>query len=399
MTRISALAALLFVALLPLHAFAGAGPPPTVAEQVNPTFDTNGNSGIVILEAGGFTFGYNMSGTTVTGSGALPQLPPGYSLAVNDAVGWPDFDGNGVSDIVIQEAGGYQVAFLLQDDGNFASVLASGPIPNLPPGYSLLGWPDLDGDGDSDMVMQEAGGFTVAFLMDGLTAGPATQVPGLPGNGSYRTLGFPDLDGANGADIVIQEAGGFTFGYIMNGTTVSSSGQVPGLPSAGSYSTIGFPDLDGSGSNDIVIQEAGGFTFAYLMNGLAASSQGQVPGLPTSGGTYSTIGFPNLDGLNGDDIVIQEVGGYTVAYLMDGLTQLSSGQVPGLPSAGSYATIGFPNLDNADGQDIVIQEAGGFTFGYLMNGLTTSSSGALPGLPSVGSYSTVSWDNSWSVLP
>ena len=399
MNRFLVAAAVLMAALVPSIALAGTGPPPADPTQVNPSFDSDGTSGIVIVEAGGYVFGYNMDGLTEEGSGALPALPPGYTLACNDTVGWPDFDGNGVSDIVIQEAGGFQVAFLMQVSGNFVSVLSSGPIPNLPPTYTLLGWPDLDGDGDSDMVMQEPGGFTVAFLMNGLTAGPATQVPGLPGNGSYRTLGFPDLDGVNGADIVIQEAGGYTVGYLMNGTTASAPVALPSLLSSNGYTTLGFPNLDGMAGQDIVWQQSGGFTFAYLLDGTSTpTGSGQVPGLPSSG-TYTTIGFPNLDAQNGHDIVIQEAGGYTVGYLMNGVMEMSNGPIPGLPSAGTYTTIGFPNLDNMDGQDVVIQEAGGYTYGYIMDGLSSTSDGPLPGLPSVGSYSTVSWDEASSIIP
>jgi len=342
MTRFTALTAAIFMVLMPLTATAGPGG--GGGPSIPPVFESGSPSGIVIQEAGGFLYGYNMAGLATTGEGALPPIPAGYTLVAGDKMGWPDLDGNGISDIVIQHTGGFQYAYLMQDSGTFVSVLSEGPIPALPAGYVVLGWPDLDGDGDTDLV--------------------------------------------------IQEPSGFTFAYLMNGLTVDNSGAVPGLPSA-TYSTIGFPDLDGANGDDIVIQDAGGFTFAYLMNGLVESSSGQIPGLPTA--TYSTIGFPNLDGADGDDIVIQEAGGFTYAYLMNGLTTASEGPVPGLPTV-TYTTIGFPNLDDANGADIVIQEAGGYTYAYLMNGLATASEGPVPGLPTV-TYTTEPWAESWAVLP
>ena len=70
---------------------------------------------------------------------------------------------------------------------------------------------------------------------------------------------------------------------------------------------------------------------------------------------------------------------------------------PGLPP-GNYSTIGFPNLDDANGADIVIQDTGGFTYAYLMNGLATADEGQVPGLPTT-TYSTVRWTESWATLP
>ena len=284
MTRFTALTAATFMVLMPLTATAGPGGNGG-GPSIPPVFESGSPSGIVIQEAGGYQYGYNMAGLTITGEGALPILPAGYTLVAGDKIGWPDLDGNGISDIVIQHSGGFQYAYLMQDAGAFVSVLSEGAIPALPATYSILGWPDLDGDGDTDMVIQEPGGFTFAYLMNGLSVDDSGPVPGLP-PGSYTTIGFPDLDGQNGDDIVIQEAGGFTYAYLMNGLTTASEGQVPGLP-PGNYSTIGFPNLDDANGADIVIQDTGGYTYAYLMNGLATASEGQVPGLPP--GNYSTI--------------------------------------------------------------------------------------------------------------
>ena len=245
MNRFSVVAVLVLALTAPLHALAGGGGPVDIpGKQVAPTFDgTTGNSGIMILEAGGYAFGYNMSGLTVDGSGALPVVPAGSTLSVNDALGSPDFDANGVNDIVVTAADGSQTAYLMQDAGGFVSVLSSGALPVLPAGYSLLGWPDLNGDGKSDMVMQHTGGYTVAYIMDGLTAGPATQVPGLSTAAGYSTIGFPNLDGLNGADIVLQHSGGYTVAYLMGatGTDVLSNGPVPGLAAANGYSTWWLP--------------------------------------------------------------------------------------------------------------------------------------------------------------
>ena len=129
----------------------------------------------------------------------------------------------------------------------------------LPLGYTEVGWVDLDGDGKTDRIVQNGTGGTYVFLMDGLnelpTSGSLPQVPD-----GWFILGFPDLDGLNGADMVVQRiSDGATYAYILDGKTVVEDGQIPGLPANDSYTTIGFPNLDGVNGADIVIQEAGGF--------------------------------------------------------------------------------------------------------------------------------------------
>ena len=397
MTRITALAVSMFLIVMPLTALAGGGAPPTNSVvEVAPIFETTGNSGIVIVEAGGYSVGFNMSGTTTTGQTVLPNVPAGYTLLGDSDGGWPDLDGNGFTDFVIQHTGGYTYAFLLQDAGTGVSILGEGALTALPAGFSHVAWVDLDGDNDTDRVIQNSAGGAYAFLMDGLTLEGSGALPQPPAG--WSTLGFPDLDGANGADMVVQREDGATYAYILNGTAISSQGQVPGLSQA-QYITIGFPDLDGINGADIVIQEAGGSTTGYIMNGVSETASGQLAGLPTT--AYSTLGFPDLNGDGSDDVVIQHTGGYTVAYISDGVSApTASGQIPGFPVTGGYSTIGFPNFDDDNGADIAIQAASGYTFAYLMDatGLTAASSGSVPGLPGNGSYTTQTWGDSWTAF-
>jgi hypothetical protein len=382
----------MFMIVMPLTAVAGGGAPPTNSVvEVAPIFETTGNSGIVIVEAGGYSVGFNMSGTTTAGQTRLPNVPAGYKLLGDSDGGWPDLDGNGFTDYVIQHTGGYTYAYLLQDDGTGVSILDQRALTSLPPEFSHVAWADLDGDGDTDRVIQNPALGTYAFLMAGLTVESQGALPVPPAG--WSTLGFPDLDGINGADMVVQRASdGAAWAYILDGTTLGTSGQVPGLSPA-QYTTIGFPDLDGINGADIVIQEVGGSTTGYIMNGVNQTTSGQIAGLPTT--AYSTLGFPDLNGDGSDDVVIQHTGGYTFAYISDGVSApTAEGPIPGLAD---YSTIGFPNLDDDNGADVVIQAGTGYTYAYLMDstGLTPASDGQVPGLTG---YTTQTWGESWTAL-
>lgn len=401
---IAALAALLTLALVaPSSVWAGAGPPPGNTIVVPPVFDSSGTSGMIIeSSASGYSVGFNLNTAgPAVGSGAL-NTNSNYRNASGPQAGFPDLDGNGITDLVRVNAAGNVTATLFGDGGEFVSEISAGSIINLPAGFEILAWPDLNGDGNDDLVIQNAStGASIGYLMNGLSISSSGQLPGLPPQGGYRTIGFPDLDGANGADLVIQAASGFTFAYILtDGLNVASSGSIAGKPSP-NWKTIGFPDLDGNGTADIVLQEDGGFTFAAIMDGLTETSRAQIPGLPTGDpANWTTIGFPDLDAQNGGDIVSQHAGGYTFAVLMNGTTALNSPTIiRGLPTGDvtNWRVVGFPQLDGAGGADYVIRHSGGFTFGALFDGVTETGSGELPSQNS--NIDALDYEQAWAVLP
>ena len=304
--------------------------------------------------------------------GLLPSLlSASYTLLGGPEMGYPDFDGNGVSDVVMQHTGGFTYVYLMEDNGTgWLQIKDNGSIPGLlTPSYTTLGFPDLNGDGKSDVCYQHTGGFTYCYLLDGRTILGEGQVSGLL-TPSYQSLGFHDLNGDGTSDHVIQHTGGFTYSFVIvpdGGTFVMTSAQGPtGSLLTTSYQTLGFPDLNGDHKADIVIQHSGGFTYAFLQNGTALIGQGSIPGLPTT--SYVTLDFPDLNGDGYADHVVQHSGGFTYAFLLepDGGTfvqQQAAGQVSGPPTT-SYTWLGFPDLNCDCRGDIVYQHSGGFTLGF-----------------------------------
>ena len=382
---------ILITLALPVAAQAGGGGVPS--EAVAPVLGSNGASAVVLAESGGFIYGYQMDGLTVGGEGPLNQLGD-YEALTGGFKGWPDLDGNGITDLVVVSDTGFLVGYLFEAAGDGFSVLETAAIPaTLPANNTVLGWPDLDGDGNSDLVFQDdSTGATTAVLMDGLDISSSGALPGLPASGGYRTIGFPDVNGDGRADVVIQAASGFSYAYLtgIDGLTTLEAGQIPGPPTE-NYRTAGFPDLNGDGAADIVIQEAGGYAYAYLMegDGLIVEDQGPVSSIPD----YNLIGFPQLGGPvdGGDDLVLQSASGFTIGIVMDGggvTTQPAVG-MPSLETSAGYSVLGFPNLDGDDQADLVWQHSGGFTYGYVLDGTTEESGGPLPTRPA--GYENLTW--------
>lgn len=387
------LAVTLASALIPSAALAGGGPSGPTGPVVSPVFNgSTGAAGYIIEEPTiGFIYGYTLDGVSApAGEGAISVLS-GFTSQVGDGRGIPDFDGNGVADLVIlNSTTGQLLGLLLDASGGFVTVSSQADLPGVPTGAEVLGYPDLDGDGNSDLVIQDpTTGVTSGFIMDGLTVESSGQLPGLPTTDGFETIGFPDLDGDGSDDMVIQSDTGFSFAYLMNGLSVASQGALPSLESSQGFSTAGFPDLDGDDDADLVLEHTGGFIFGYELDGLTEVSSRALASLDG----YSVAGFPDLDPANnnGADLVIQHTGGFTVGITTGAsLAEQAIGALPSLATANGFSILGFPNLDAAGSQDLVFQHTGGFTYGYILDGaFGISSEGALPDTPA--GYTALNW--------
>jgi|GEM_PF-3343529 len=400
------LAALMMLA--PSLAFAGPGGP--ACDTVAPNWNaTTNSSGLWFFNSStGVSSGADQDNGTTTGTGALPTLiNPTFSLLGNDALGHPDLNGDGITDVVMTEPGGFTFGYIMQDNGaGFVSVASMGPLPGLiTPDYRYSGLPDLNGDGKTDLCEIHTGGFHYCYLMDGLTVLGMGQVDG-PITPDFRIIGYPNMDGANGDDVTIQHTGGFTYTYII-GPDAGTFVQTTAMGATGSlittdFATIGFPDLNGDNKADIVTQHTGGFTYAFTQDGVTELGQGAIDGLITT--DFVTLGFPDMDGDGNADHVMQHTGTFTYAFLeqSDGagfVQNKGAGQVNGPPDA-TFVLRGFPDINCDNAADITFQAPGGFTVAYAAGAsgfMDTSTQRVLEAAPA-GS-TTRDWAKGWSVLP
>lgn len=310
----------------------------------------------------------------------------------------PDIDGDGSSDKIVENTTtGFTVGYLL--DGVVAAPL-SGAISstNIGAGYVTVGFPDLNGDGKSDKVIENTtSGFSVGYLLDGLNA--VLEVAAIPGTNvpaGYTTVAFPDLNGDGKADKVIEHTGGFTVAYLMDGLTVTDSAAIAGTNVGAGYTTVGFPDLDGDGKADKVVENtATGYTVAFLMDGLSLKLATPIAGTNVGAG-YETMGFPDINGDGkADKVVERDSDGNSVAFILDGAALLDSGGIPGTPTGASYILRGFPDL-NGDGKadKVVTRLSDGKTYGYVMNGVAFTDDGSLPATPD--GFASSGWVELWA---
>src|SRR5262249_28071935 len=135
---------------------------------------------------------------------------------------------------------------------NSAGTIPSGSVSfAVPPSWRAVGIGDFNADGKSDIMWQDAGGTPGIWLMNGTTpiAEAGFQNPGL----GWRIAGTGDFDGSGRSGLVWQT--GNTLGvWLMNGTTptaeVGFSGPGP------NWNVIGTSDFNNNGSDDILLQNS-----------------------------------------------------------------------------------------------------------------------------------------------
>ena len=263
----------------------------TVSLDAPARCDLNGDHHSDILlqnGADGMCFVWEMDGLNVRASGVVGWTPPTNAWR---AVGTGDFDGDGKSDILLQN-GADGVCFTWEMDG--LNVKASGVVGWTPPSnaWHAVGTGDFDGDGKSDILLQNGDdGMCFTWEMYGLTVKDSGVVGWTPPTNRWHAVGTGDFDGDGKSDILLQNgADGMCFVWEMNGLNVKDSGVVGWTPPTNAWKVAGVGDFDGDGKSDILLQNgADGMCFVWEMDGVNVKGSGVVGWTPPTADWHATV--------------------------------------------------------------------------------------------------------------
>jgi hypothetical protein len=340
-----------------------------------PGFDTAVFSGL----RSAYTITHIGNGLQVSGPDGLDTLTHVERLAFDDATiplsPAHDLDGDGNSDAVLQNANGATYFWEM----NGLGIKAHGAGPTVDPSWHIVSTKaDLDGDGNSDVVLQNLSGATYFWEMNGL--GIKAHGAGPTVDPSWHIVGTGDLDGDGKGDIVLQNTSGATYFWLMDGPGVKAHGAGPTVDP--SWHIVGTGDLDADGKSDIVLQNTNGSTYFWEMDGLGVKAHGAGPAVNPS---WHIVGTGDLDADGKSDIVLQNTGGATYLWEMDGLGIKAHGAGPAVDP--SWHIVQTGDLD-ADGKsDIVLHNDNGATYFWEMDGLNVKAHGGGPAI-----------DPSWHIL-
>jgi uncharacterized repeat protein (TIGR03803 family) len=258
-----------------------ANPGPTWRAVGFGDFDADGHSDILWQNAStGLVSIWEMNGATRTGGGPLTPNPgPSWQT-----IGTGDFNHDGFSDILWQNKTTDQVS-IWEMDGT--TRIGGGPvIPNPGPTWQAIGTGDFNHDGFSDILWQNKTTDQVSvWEMDGTTrigGGPVTPNPGP----SWQAIGTGDFNHDGFSDILWQnESTDQVSIWEMNGNSIIRRGQVSSDPSPG-WRAIG----TGGGGSEILLQNTSSGQVAISdVNGTSIIGGGPVS--PDPGPTWHAIGL------------------------------------------------------------------------------------------------------------
>jgi hypothetical protein len=277
--------------------------------------DAGSNDVHVLLSAGADTFR-----DTIQANGTLVA---GQSYPVGDrpsALVVGDFNGDGVPDLAVANAGDNDVSILLgAGDGTFHEVTDAAGHPLRPaagadPGALAVG--DFNGDGIPDLAVADAGTDTITILLgkgDGtfqaLTPFP---VPAAPGQ-HLTALTTADFDGDGRADLAVALDGspGHVVVFLGNGDGTFRAGQDatvgndPVALAAADFNRDGLPDLataDAGSGTVSILRGLGGGQFALA----ESAAVGGTPGALTTGDLNNdgNVDLAGADAASGDVSVL-----------------------------------------------------------------------------------------------
>jgi dienelactone hydrolase len=324
--------------------------------QSKPDFDGNGKSDILTQDANGALVGRLMNGAAISSTGSV--LGASSWVVTHQA----DFDGDGKTDLLIRLPDG-RIAVLLM---NGTTVVAATQLVDAGSGYTAVATGDFNGDGKADIVLRNSDGSSAVLLMNGGSATSAGYV--LPAGSPYSVSHTGDFNGDGKTDLVVRHTDGTTVVLIMNGIGATSAGLL--LSAASPWTVMHAADFNGDGKSDLTIKNSDGSEAILLMNGTVVTSAAL---LLNAGSNYSITHTGDFDGDGKADVLLKNTDGSVVLLKMNGAAVASA---TFLFLAGSTTSVARVADYNGDGKsDILLKNADGSATVILMNGGAVTAAG------------------------
>jgi hypothetical protein len=300
-----------------------------------------------------FTGNGTFSGTLTSGS------PPGPLSAIPS-----DFNGDGNSDIVLQNNDGTVDIWTM----NGASITGGGVVANPGTSWHVITSGDFNADGFADILWQNDNGTPAIWEMN------STNVIGggiLPNPGSsWHVKATGDFNGEGYSDILWQNDSGDTAIWEMNGTNVIGGGDL-GNPGQ-SWHVITTGDFNGDAHSDILWQSDSGEVDIWEMNGTNVIGGGS---LGNPGPSWHALAAGDFNGDGKSDVVLQNNDGTVAIWDMSGPSVIGGGVVAN-PGA-NWHVFGTGDYNHDGKSDILLQASTGEVAVWEMNGTNVIGGGII----------------------
>ncbi len=218
---------------------------------------------------------WNMSGTDHTSSAWFNDGNP-VGIAWRLA-GTGDFTGNGMTDLLWQNADGRLVVWNMNGTTHTSTFALNGGLP-VSAAWTVAAVADFNGDGKPDILWRNSDGRLCVWNMNGADhLNSLLMNNGNAVNTAWRVAGVADFNSDGSVDILWQHADGrLLVWYLNRATHVGNAVLNGGSPVNPAWKAVGVSDFDGDENPDVLFQHTDGRLVAWIMNGTVHTSTATV---------------------------------------------------------------------------------------------------------------------------
>jgi hypothetical protein len=274
--------------------------------------------------------------TTITfGYGANPYRQSrtatitvgGQTISVTQAAApeyLADFNGDGRGDIVWQNRMNGQILSWRMVGLNLVGSGPLGPGAVNDTSWKIVGTPDLNRDGQSDLLWQHDAGLVAVWFMRGesqISGQLITQSP--LADTQWRIVATGDLDRDGSTDLIWQHANGAVAVWYMNGATVRAGELITQLSDV-HWRVVGAADFNGDGRIDLVWRHrTNGQVGVWLMNNRTLID-GVLVNVSVPDPNWEIVGIGDFDNNTRPDLLWRNRStGALAAWVMSGAVMTS----------------------------------------------------------------------------
>lgn len=248
-------------------------------------------------------------------------------------------------------------------------------IAEIIPGSRLAGEGDLNGDSFTDLLFESADGEKGYWSMKGenIQFG-ASFTPGTTYDTAWRLIGYGDLNGDKQPDLVFQYTDGSLAAWLMHGATLFTPTRFG--PTSAAWSTgpdwnlTGVRDVNRDGNPDLLFQHKDGWLAAWFMKGTNLVTAIQLtPNHPGQG--WNVIGTGDFYGDGNWELAFQNDDGTLGIWEMDGVNLVAPHLLNPFHPGRGWRAIGVADLDLDGRSDLLLEYDGDGSMGvWFMDGHT-----------------------------
>ncbi len=287
--------------------------------------DQNNNLVNFITAIGGATI---IEGRDYFNNTPMPGYTP-YTYPHPLVTAVADFNGDGSSDFVLQNASTHQAAIWYLDNNVFAGGAYG---PTLPPSWSLVAVADFNRDGDPDFLLfAPSTGQTAIWYLSGPTFLGGAYGPTMPGG--WAPVATADFNGDGNPDYVLYKAStGQAAIWYLDNNVFAGGAHGPTLPPG--WSLVAVADFNRDGHPDYALfNSQTGQTAIWYLSGSTFLRGAFGPSFPSGWALVGAADF-NRDG-KPDYLLFNPSTHQTAIWYMNNSVFISGAFGPTLPAGWS----------------------------------------------------------------